>query len=165
MPKLTKQALIERRLEGGRLLIAGNSPPEVARKVGVSRQTVYAWKLVLSRNGNDLEALNELDQGGPRPRLSKSDKQKLESLLTTDQSADLLPPPGWTLKRINRLIEKHFGVSYTPQQIWRLLKEMDLSKAQIKNRAAATFWRQHITLLKPTAAQRRTRYPAPLSKP
>ena len=49
---------VKRRVRAGRLLLAGKSPPEVARMVGAPRQTVYRWREVLKVGG--IEALRDM---------------------------------------------------------------------------------------------------------
>ena len=113
-----------RRVRGGELLLAGESPRVVAVKVGVSRQTVYAWKARLEEQGNDPSALLRLDRGGAPARLSAAQKLELASLVE-GRAEYLVPPGGWTLKRVSQLIEQRFGESYSLTQVWRLLRGMD----------------------------------------
>jgi transposase len=53
----------KRRIRGGRMLLAGKKPSEVACAVGVSRQTAYSWKAVIE-DGGGIEALRNLSRGG-----------------------------------------------------------------------------------------------------
>ena len=58
---------VKRRVRAGRLLLAGKSPPEVARAVGAPRQTVYRWRDVLEAGG--IDALRDMSKGGRPSRL------------------------------------------------------------------------------------------------
>ena len=51
--KSKQDEVVKRRVRAGRLLLAGKSPPEVARTVGAPRQTVYRWHAVLEAGGID----------------------------------------------------------------------------------------------------------------
>ena len=63
--KIKLDDAVKRRVRAGRLL-AGKSPPEVARAVGAPRQTVYRWREVLAVGG--IDALREMSKGG-RPAM------------------------------------------------------------------------------------------------
>ena len=58
------KALEKRRLEGARLLARGVSKSEVARQLGVARQTVAAWEQRLMEGGK--AALKRSEPGRPR---------------------------------------------------------------------------------------------------
>src|SRR6266508_2327167 len=49
--KRNSEEAVKRRVRASRLLLAGKSPPEVARLVGAPRQTVYRWRDVLEASG------------------------------------------------------------------------------------------------------------------
>ena len=59
--KRNSDEAIKRRVRAGRLLLAGKSPPEVARLVGAPRQTVYRWREVLDASG--IDALRNMSTG------------------------------------------------------------------------------------------------------
>ena len=58
--KRNSEEAIKRRVRAGRLLLAGKSPPEVARLVGAPRQTVYRWREVLDASGTQVLSSNVL---------------------------------------------------------------------------------------------------------
>ena len=62
MAKSKPEEAVKRRVRAGRLLLAGKSPPEVARMVGAPRQTVYRWRDVLNVGG--IDALRDMSKGG-----------------------------------------------------------------------------------------------------
>ena len=64
MAKSKLDEAVKRRVRAGRLLLAGKSPPEVARAVGAPRQTVYRWRDVLKVGG--IETTSRCHRG---PRL------------------------------------------------------------------------------------------------
>ena len=47
---------VRRRIRGGRMLLSGKNPREVADAVGVSRQTAYSWRAIVEQQGLDAAA-------------------------------------------------------------------------------------------------------------
>ncbi len=139
------------------MLLAGKKPSEVARAVGVSRQTVYAWQARIE-DGGGIEALRNLSRGGRPASLSEQDKQWLTQALIDGPTAHGFGTELWTLKRVRILIEKRFGVRFSQVHVWRLLGQMGFSNQRPDKRAlerdepAITRWR-------------RSRWPALKKKP
>jgi transposase len=52
-----------RRVIAGRLMLAGKTPAEAAKAVGVARQTAYTWKARLDEGG--IDALRAMAPGRP----------------------------------------------------------------------------------------------------
>ena len=71
-PKGSAEALEARRLEAGRLLLAGRGIREVARLVNASPSSVKRWKDALEEGG--LEALAAKPHPGRPPRLTAEQK-------------------------------------------------------------------------------------------
>ena len=44
---------VRRRVQAGRMLLAGKTPTQAAHAVDVARQTAYMWKAVLDEGGID----------------------------------------------------------------------------------------------------------------
>ena len=86
----------KRRIRGGRMLLAGKKPSEVAWAVGVSRQTAYSWKAVIE-GGGGIEALRDLSRGGRPASLSEQDKQWLTQALIDGPTAHGFGTELWTL--------------------------------------------------------------------
>jgi transposase len=92
----------KRRLEDCRMLEQGYSQADVARKLEVSGAAACKWK-----KRRQLERLQgSLCRGAQKARY-----------------ADEL----WTLGRMARLIEDHFGVSYHPGHVWGMTRSMGWS--------------------------------------
>jgi transposase len=85
-----------RRLEGGRLLQRGVKPPEVARRLKVSRTSVWRWELALKANGRP-------------PQLTGAGKKQLAEALEAGALAQGYATGLWTLARAGKLIEKISG--------------------------------------------------------
>jgi transposase len=120
-----RKELERRRRRGARLLAAGQSQAEVARRVGVSRQTVMRWERLRQQGG--LEALRRAEHFGRPERLSESQRKELVRLLKAGSLAAGFATELWTLPRIARLIEERFSVSMVPSSVWRLLGRLGWS--------------------------------------
>jgi transposase len=92
----------KRRVRAGRLLLAGKTPPEVARMVGAPRQTVYRWREVLKVGG--IEALRDIDKGGRPAQLGAGELSQLYIALLEGPIAHGFATPLWTLKRVRLYI-------------------------------------------------------------
>ena len=115
---------LERR-RGARFLAAGQPQAELARHVGVSRQTVMRWERLRQQGG--LEALRRAEHFGRPERLSESQREELVRLLKAGSLAAGFATELWTLPRIARLIEERFSVSMVPSSVWRLLGRLGWS--------------------------------------
>ena len=150
---------VKRRVHAGRLLLAGKSPPEVARRVGAPRQTVYRWRKVLEVGG--IDALREMSKGGRPARLGAGELSRLYVALLEGASAHGFATPLWTLKRVRLWIEREFGVRYSEVHVWRLLGALGFSnqkpdrRALERDEAAIEHWRKRTwPALKKTPAAR-----------
>lgn len=124
--KSKHEEAVKRRVRAGRLLLAGKSPPEVARIVGAPRQTVYRWREVLTVGG--IEALRDMSEGGRPARLGVGELSQLYVALLEGATAHGFATPLWTLKRVRLLwIERQFGVRYSEVHVWRLLGQLGFS--------------------------------------
>ncbi len=116
----------ERRLEGGRLLKEDKlSQAEIARHLGVSRATVSDWAKVVK--AKSIEGLRSRKAPGSQSKLSKPQKEKLKRLLDRGALACGFPTDRWTLERVRQLIQKEFKVSYHPNYLNRLLRQLGFS--------------------------------------
>lgn len=69
--KLTIEQQEERRLEAGRLLLAGElTQAEIARRMGVTPRTVSEWAQRLRHDHLRLDALKSRPKSGRPPRLT-----------------------------------------------------------------------------------------------
>ena len=124
---------VKRRIRGGRMLLSGKAPREVAEKIGVSRQSAYAWKRILEDGG--IDALRALNRGGRPARWSDEDKAWLVQALLAGPGAHGFGAELWTLKRVRRLIERQFGIRFSTVHVWRILGQLGFSSQKPEKRA------------------------------
>jgi transposase len=124
--------LQRRRLKAGRLLLKGVPQAEVARRVGVSRPTVFEWKQRVEQGG--LAALNNGVRGRPA-RVDAVMRGQLAQALLAGARSHGYATELWTLPRIAKLIEQSFGFSYSTSQVSRLLAGMGWSCQRPEKRA------------------------------
>src|SRR5215207_7996448 len=118
---LTSEQMEERRLAGATLLRQGRlSQAQIARKRGVSRASVCRWAATLAQEG--LRGLEARPIPGRVPRLDETAWTRLGRLLGRGAVAAGFATERWTLKRINALIKREFGVQYHPGYLERPLK-------------------------------------------
>lgn len=140
------KALERRRLKGGKLLARGMFPSEVARQLGVARQTVAGWERRLAKGGRD--ALKRGELGRPR-QLDAEQERELGKLLMAGALAAGYPTELWTLPRIGKLITKRFSVKYSTGHLWHLLRRLGFScqkpekRATQRNEAEIARWKRH----------------------
>ena len=117
--------LKERRVQGARLLQSGLHPAEVARRVGVSRQSVMRWERRLKSGG--LKHLSRIGKRGRPAQLSDAQISELVRLLKAGSIAAGYANEMWTLARISALIEVRFNVRFASSSMWALLNRMGWS--------------------------------------
>jgi transposase len=119
------QRLERRRLEAAELLRQGVAQAEVARQVGVHRQSVSRWERQLQQGG--LRALKQAGRAGRKPRLRPEDLRRIERGLKRGPQALEYETRLWTAWRVAHLIEQECGVKYHPSQAWRILRQLGWS--------------------------------------
>ena len=119
------EALERRRLEAARLLRRGLSQGEVARRVGVHRQSVSRWARQLAEGGR--ASLKKVGRAGRKPRLSPADLRRVERGLKRGPEALGYGTGLWTARRVAKLIEQECGVQYHPGHVWRILRDLGWS--------------------------------------
>jgi transposase len=110
--------LEKRRRRAVALLEQGEAPAVVARILGVTPSSLHRWRR-LARQGNTLAAK---PVPGARRRLTDPQLSELARLLHQGPACHGFPNELWTAARVARLIRRHFGVSYHPEHVRKLLK-------------------------------------------
>ena len=112
-----------RRLRAWALKQAGWKQRDIATALGVSEGAVSQWIQRASQGG--LEALRNRPPPGAPPRLSAEQQTILLALLEQGAEAHGFRGQSWTCPRVAALIQRHFGVSYHPAHVSRLLKALN----------------------------------------
>ena len=127
------EELEERRLRAAQLLREGVHQAEVARQVGVHRQSVSRWAAQLQQGG--MRALKKTGHAGRRARLRPEDLRRIEKGLKRGPEALGYETSLWTAWRVAHLIEQECGVKYHPVQAWRILRKLGWSCQRPAGRA------------------------------
>lgn len=112
--------LLERRRKQAVAAIAeGHSRKAVAAAIGVHPNSVSRW-VTAARTPGGLDAVPP-----PPPRSALADHQlpRLERLLLQGAKAHGWPNELWTATRVAQLIATHFGITYHPEHVRRILKQ------------------------------------------
>jgi transposase len=139
-------ALEERRLKAAKLFKQGVAQAEIARQLGVHRQSVYRWQLALQREGR--AGLKKAGRAGRKPKLSEMELRQVERILKAGAEESGYETGLWTIRRVAEVIERNFGVSYDLSQVWRILRGLGWSAQRPRGRAierdeeAITRWKK-----------------------
>jgi|SRR5882762_796950 len=126
-------ALEKRRFAAQKLLAAGLHQSEVARRLGVHRQSVSRWAATLNNKGKD--SLRKAGRAGRLPRLSVKQKELIKGALIAGPQAHGYATSLWTISRVAALIQEKTGVKYHPGHAWRILRELGWSPQRPVGRA------------------------------
>lgn len=139
------KALEQRRLAAVKLLKKGMPQAEVARSLGVSRQSVSDWAKKFEYGGKD--GLKRRALGRPR-QLSDAQCAKLGKLLIEGALTQGFATELWTLPRVAKLVRERFGIRYSNGHIWYLLRRLGFScqrparRAVQRDEAAIERWKK-----------------------
>jgi len=126
--------LEQRRMEGARLLREGVRQAEVARRLGVRRQSVSEWSKKIRRGG--VWALKAGNLGRPR-KLHAEQFKRVEKQL--ERGAKVRGARKWTVREVGELIERGGRVRLSAGGVWGGLREMGW-----KWMGGGTGWRREI---------------------
>lgn len=147
-PQGTPQQLQKRRERAIQLLRAGKIPAVVARAVSAARSSVTRWQQAFQRKGRAGLAAKPIP--GRSPRLPAKQKCQLEQHLLKGPLAAGYKTDLWTLRRIARLINKHFHIRYHPGHVWKILRALGWScqkperRATQRDETAITHWKRYV---------------------
>jgi transposase len=122
-----------RRRIAGRMLLQAKGVREVARLTGLSPTTVSRCKRTVEKKG--LDGLAAKPHPGKPCRLSSKQKQRLVRMLAKGAKAAGFDTDLWTCPRVSEVIERTFGVSYHPDHVWKLLRNLGYSPQKPQRRA------------------------------
>lgn len=138
--------LEQRRLRAVCLFDRGLWPAEVARRIGVHRQSTSRWYRAWQRDGR--HALRKAGRAGRKPRLSTTQGQTLETMLKEGPQSHGFATALWTSQRVAKLIEQRLGVHYHPDHVYRILQRLGWScqrparRARQRDEAAIRRWKK-----------------------
>lgn len=123
----------KRRLKAAVYFERGLGASEVARKLGVKRQSAHAWKKAWEQGGKDL--LRSSGSAGRKSRLNASECQEVVDALLEGPKKSGYATDVWTLPRVKALIGKRTGQSYSESHVSRLLHAFGFSCQRPERRA------------------------------
>ena len=116
----------ERRLSAMSLLRGGDlSQGEIARTLGVSRQSVSRWSQALRSAGESGLSIHR--PPGRPPLVSSAQWQTVFTTLKAGAEASGFSTDRWTLSRIAQVIERLFGVRYNSHYLSKRLHSLGWS--------------------------------------
>jgi transposase len=137
-----------RRERAAVLFAQGRSQAEVARALGVSRQSAHLWHTRFTQGGVD--ALRSRGPSGPDPKLTDAQLAKVEEALLAGAMANGFDTDLWTLERITVVIAQLTGVRYHPGHVWVILRQRlgwtlqrPERRASERDEQAIQHWVQH----------------------
>lgn len=99
---------------------AGNKQVDVARIFGLYPDTLSKW---MTRYRRDPESILAKTIPGRKPRLSPEQLDELVVLLRQGALAHGWNTDIWTCPRVTELIHRHFGVSFHPDHVFKIVTE------------------------------------------
>ena len=102
----------------------GRPAADIARMLGVTRQTVYNWVEAYARGG-DPAALEDRRGQGHLPLLDEDAEHFLESLLATSPQEVGYPHTGWTVRLLLEALEVATGQRVSDDTLRRALRRLD----------------------------------------
>ncbi len=153
------RALERRRFVAARLFEQGTGPAEVARRLGVHRQSVRRWRQQWEEEGR--AGLKRAGRAGRKPQLNHADLERIKDGLKRGPEALGYGNGLWTAARVAELIRRACGVTYTTVHAWRILGQLGWScqrpvgRAKERDEAAIRRWKkQRWPVLKKTPKQK-----------
>lgn len=124
-----------RRLLSLAAVLDGMSREDAARIGGMDRQTLRDWV----HRFNDLgpEGLKDAWYGGPKLRLSVSQKAELAEIVETGPDPAVDGVVRWRRIDLQKVIHDRFGVDYHERHVGKLLKELGFSHMSARPRHPA----------------------------
>jgi transposase len=123
---------VARRIHAIMLNMDGNTAPEIAGILGVSRCQVSEWIRKFSKGGIDF--LLEGIRSGRPSKMSFNQLNLFTEMLRKGPEKCGYSCKAWTYALIQEMIHKEFGVSYHPSHLRKLLHIMNFSLRDTKRK-------------------------------
>jgi transposase len=136
--RVDRDALEQRRLKAARLFAKGVRPAEVARELGVSRQSATDWHHAWKEEG--VRGLRQAERTGRPPRLAENELKDVQRALLKGPGAYGWKTELWTLERVATVIAITTGVRYHIGHVWRILRELGWSWQKPDARCWLSAW-------------------------
>ncbi len=114
------------------LFETGVHQAEVARRLGVSHQTVSRWHARWREGGREALVAGTI---GRRPRLTAAQLAEIRAALDRPPSELGFDGCNWTVRSARELITQVSGVAYHPSQVWRILRQFGATGAPRRSRS------------------------------
>lgn len=137
-----------RRCHAQKLAEQGWKQKDIAVAVDVSKGAVSQWLKISKQEGRS-GLLARAHTGRP-PELTNEEKLLIADYLSHGAESYGFRGEVWTCRRVRKMIEIEFGVSYHKSHVARLLKELKwtpqqpVERATQRNEEAIADWRQYI---------------------
>jgi transposase len=102
----------------------GRTAPDIARMLGVTRQSVYNWVGAYTQ-GHDPEALRDREGPGRHRTLDEDDEHLLEALLALSPQDLGCPHVSWTVPLLQEFLEVATGRQLSDDTLRRALHRLD----------------------------------------
>ena len=122
-----------RRFRAWELKEKGWTQQKIAEALGVTKGAVSQWLKKAEQGG--IETLRHRKRSGAPSRLTLSQKSELPDLLSKGAESYGFRGELWTCKRVASVIRRHYGVSYHPSHVSRILRSLGWSLQKPKPRA------------------------------
>jgi transposase len=106
-------------------LAEGQPVADLADRLGVSAETIYAWLRAFLLD--QWASLRCRRSPGRPPKLTPTQKQRLKEVITAGPEAAGYPTGCWNSALVQHWIERAFGVLYSVQYVAELLGNLGLS--------------------------------------
>ena len=117
---LTRPEVLEaKRMRAVELWEQGRSLGEIARWLGVARESVRRWKRSWEAGG--VEALRRRPAPGPAPKVDDAGAERVRAALLEGAQAQGFDAQLWTVERVRQVVARECGVELSTSSVWRLL--------------------------------------------
>jgi len=106
----------------------------IAEALGVTKGAVSQW-LKKAKTGG-VETLRYRKRTGAPSRLTPSEKSELLELLSKGTESYGFRGEIWTCERVAEVIHRHYGVTYHPSHVSRIIRSLGWSLQKPKRRAS-----------------------------